>query len=56
VTRRRCFHFYAAAVLAYWMMIWPSALGADRTTFRNSVFKFRFVSIGVAAEEDLARS
>ena len=44
MTRRRFFHFYAAVVIAYWMMIWPSALGAaDQTTFRHSEFKFRFV-------------
>jgi len=43
VAWRRIFHFYTAVVLAYWMMVWPSALGADRTTFRNSEFKFRFV-------------
>ena len=40
---RRIFHFYTAVVFAYWMIVWPSALGADRTTFRNSEFKFRFV-------------
>ena len=43
MTTRRIFHFCTAVVFAYWMIVWPSALGADRTTFRNSEFKFRFV-------------
>ena len=40
---RQIFHFYIAVVFAYWMIAWPSALGADGTTLRNTEFKFRFV-------------
>jgi hypothetical protein len=43
VAKKRIFHFYTAVVFAYWMIGWPSALGGDRTTFRDSEFAFRFV-------------
>lgn len=42
MTTRQIFHFCNAVVVAYWLIVWPSALGADRTTFRNTEFN-RFV-------------
>ena len=44
MTTRRVFHFGTAVVFAYWMIVWPSALGADRANVRVPDFKFRFVN------------